>query len=427
MVSERPSGTGTGFEAAFPDPDRHPRDPLFARDPDAPVDARVADGTGKTVGGSARSGGGTSPDLAFTAPTGKRHRVPARFGPDRDRVVRPPRLARDVRLGGTWRGLQVRLAAADAADSEQYQIMETEVGTALALHRAFSGSRYQGLFPVPVGYDMDAAEPFLVYAFPRGRPATALVHGISTTEQRIIERDLVLAIRLMESLGLVHRGIVPAAVWWDGERTQLWDLGSVARIGRPRSPWGLPPYASPEQCLGVGRADARDALWSTAQLMYQLVSGRPGRPDGPPQDLEAHRSLAQTLAGAFAARAEERPTPGHLLGLLMPDSDPYAMVAARPDPLEPHRREFDAALARKRALAGLGRVADSSAGDVRPPRPRPSSPPPPPGPPFGAGGQDRGGQDRGRRRPWLGDRPGDGPGYRPGPADQDPSGRGRRR
>ncbi|MFD8999594.1 hypothetical protein ACFV0T_01185 [Streptomyces sp. NPDC059582] len=337
------------------------------------------------------------PDLSFTTPDGVRCDVPARFGPDLRRVVRTPLLARELLLGDAWKGVQVRLSTADASDAHEYHALETEVGAALMIHRAFSGSPYQGLFPVPVGYDMDAPEPFLIYSAPRGESATSLAHGISTTDQRIIERDLVLAVRLLESLGLVHRGIVPAAVRWDGERAQLWDLGATARIGTPRTPWGTPPYAPPEQRAGVGEVDARDALWSTAQLMYQLVAGRQGRPDGPPADLDTYRSLAQTLGAAFAPRAEDRPTPTRLLGLLMPDPDPAAMVVARPDPLEPHRREFDAVLARKRTAAGIGgadardgrdAAAPDRDGPLRDGRPHTTA-----GTPA---------DDRGRRRGWLG-------------------------
>ncbi|MEU2283397.1 hypothetical protein ABZ614_15975 [Streptomyces sp. NPDC013178] len=340
------------------------------------------------------------PDLSFTTPGGRRHRVPTRFGPDLKRVVRPPLLAREVVLGDAWKGVQVRLSAVGASDQQEYLALETEVGAALEIHRAFGGGPYQGLFPVPVGYDMDAAEPFLIYSEPRGEPATGLAHGISTSDQRIIERDLVLAVRLMESLGLVHRGIVPAAVRWDGERAQLWDLGAVARIGTPRTPWGTPPYAPPEQRAGVGEVDPRDALWSTAQLMYQLVAGRQGRPDGPPEDLNAYRSLVQTLGGAFAPRAENRPTPAHLLGLIMPDSDPAAMVTARPDPLEPHRREFDAALARKRAAAGgdgFGVPGHLDDADAKAADPDGASP-------AGRSRRSRGaaGEERAGRRGWLG-------------------------
>ncbi|MGX1542036.1 hypothetical protein [Streptomyces adustus] len=358
------------------------------------------------------------PDLSFTTPGGLRHRAPARFGPELGRVVRPPLLARELMLGGAWKGVQVRLSSADVRDPHEFQALEAEVGAALTVHRAFLGSPFQGLFPVPVGYDMDAAEPFLIYATPRGESATGLVHGISTTDQRIIERDLVLAVRLLEGLGLVHRGIVPAAVRWDGERAQLWDLGATARIGAPRTPWGTAPYASPEQRSGVGEVDARDALWSTAQLMYQLVAGRQGRPDGPPADLDAYRSLAQSLGDAFAPRAEDRPTPARLLGLLAPDPDPATVLMAGPDPLEPYRREFEAVLDRKRAAAGIdghaGRAEHDGIGGIggtggsggqgvprgpgagaaegygAPPDDRPRENLHPPG------------QDRGRLRGWLG-------------------------
>ncbi|MFE0517059.1 hypothetical protein [Streptomyces sp. NPDC058964] len=341
------------------------------------------------------------PDLGFTTPGGRRHRVPTRFGPELGRVVRPPLLAREVLLGDAWKGVQVRLSAADASDNQAYRTLETEVGAALTVHRAFGGGPYQGLFPLPVGYDMDASEPFLIYAEPRGKPATGLAHGISTTDQRIIERDLVLSVRLLESLDLVHRGIVPAAVRWDGERVQLWGLGAMGRVGTPRTPWGAPPYAPPEQRAGVGEVDARDALWSTAQLMYQLVAGRQGHPDGPPGDLDAYRSLAQTLGGAFAPKAENRPSPVHLLGLLMPDPDPAAMVAARPDPLEPHRRQFDAALARKRAVAGTdGFGGPSGANGWDGTSAAPDGAPPPTERPRGGPGTPDG--ERARKRGWLG-------------------------
>ncbi|MEU9731302.1 hypothetical protein [Streptomyces sp. NPDC048002] len=291
--------------------------------------------------------------LTFISPQGTRQTVLSRVGPERRRTTPPPLVAHDVLLGGSVRAVRLSCAV-DSGDDEGTRKLEAEIRAALGLHRAFHGSPYQSLFPSLVGYDMDGEEPFVLYQAPRGDAAAQLGHGITTTEQRTIERDLVLAVRLLEGLGLVHRGLVPAAVRWDGKRAQIWDLGAVARIGSRRVPAGVPPYAAPEQRHGVGRADPRDALWSVAQIVYQLATGQQGDPEGPPRDLSAYRSLERPLGAAFAPLAEDRPAPAEVLALLMPGPDPAALVEARPDPLEPHRQDYDRVMERKRRDAGLG-------------------------------------------------------------------------
>ncbi|GHC48943.1 hypothetical protein [Streptomyces cinnamoneus] len=324
-------------------------------------------------------------ELAFVSPQGTVRRLLVGLGPDRPRLVRPPAVARPVRLDGDRRGLQVRLPAAEAGNRLVHGLLEAETSAALALHRAYGGTRFRGLFPVPLGHDMNAAEPFILYAAPRGRPLSALTQGVSTSDQRAIERDLVLAVGLMAAAGLVHRGIVPPAVRWDGRRLQLWDLGSVARTGQPRTPWGVAPYASPEQRAGVGAVDPRDALWSVGQLLHELVTGRPGNPDGPAPDLARHHTLAHTLAPVFAPRAADRPTAAELLGRLMPDAGAALLTTGVPDPLDPYRREFDEALRRKHASL------------PRPPRP-PGEPVPPPLPPYGPDGGPATGFEQAPRR-----------------------------
>jgi hypothetical protein len=339
MVNDHRTGThrppGTGPHVPPPDP--------------APGPFHGGPATGPARGGPTPEDLGESRMLSFVSPRGVLHRERAHFGPDRPRVVRPPAVARRVVLDG-WQGIQVRLPRDRVGDHVAYGLLEAEIAAALALHRAYSGTSFGRLFPSPVGYDMNAAAPFVLYATPRGRPLSALVrgHGVTTGHEQVIERDLVLAVCLMEAIGLVHRGIVPAAVHWDGQRAQLWDLGSVTRTGLPRVPFGPRPYAPPEERAGQGETDARDALWSVGQVMYHLVTGRPGSPDGPPPGLETHRLLAQTLAPVFAPLAADRPAPRRLLGLFMGETEnllPHDM----PDPLEPMRREFDEAMGRKRA------------------------------------------------------------------------------
>ncbi|MFD7369699.1 hypothetical protein ACFV4I_25885, partial [Nocardiopsis alba] len=48
----------------------------------------------------------------------------------------------------------------------------------------------------------------------------------------------------------------------------LWGLEGVARAGRPRTPWGRAPFASPEQHRGEGLVDSRDAVWSAAPSAF---------------------------------------------------------------------------------------------------------------------------------------------------------------
>ncbi|WP_416971244.1 hypothetical protein [Streptomyces sp. 4F14] len=284
--------------------------------------------------------------LSFLTPHGVRRTEAAAVGDRRRRTVPPPLSARDVTLADRR---VVRLTAADPEAGPPR--LEAEARAALAVHRAFGTTPYRSLFPALVGHDMDAEQPFLLYETPRGEPAARLSYGISTTEQRTVERDLVLAIRLLESVGLVHQGLVPAAVRWDGKHVQIWDLASAVPLGAPRRPTGTPPYAAPEQRRGTGRTDARDALWSAAQIVYQLAAGHPGDPDGPPADLASYRSLE--LGDAFAPSAETRPEPARILARLMPGPDPAALAEARPDPLEPHRQEYDRAMERKRRAAGV--------------------------------------------------------------------------
>ncbi|MFE6775647.1 hypothetical protein [Streptomyces sp. NPDC057702] len=287
--------------------------------------------------------------LAFTTPTGRRHTAPVRFGPESRRDPALPQRVRNGLLGDEGQQVvQVRLATPDAAHPAARALLDTETGTALRLHRLLADTDHAALFPRIVGYELDTTEPFLLYAAPRGTAALR-THVMSATDQRIFARDLVLALCLLDEQGLVPRGISPATVLWDGASVQLWGLEAVARAGQARTRWGRAPYCSPEQRRGEGLVDSRDAVWSAAQVLYQLVTGRPGPGDREPADLGEHRVLAETLRGAFAPRAADRPTPADLLDLLAPG------VASRLAPATPtdgegraHRAAFKRALRLKR-------------------------------------------------------------------------------
>ncbi|KAB2591008.1 hypothetical protein F5983_19350 [Streptomyces arboris] len=301
--------------------------------------------------GRAEPAGARSPYLAFTEPTGRRRTAPARFGkPSR----RDPALPQGVRNGllddQGQQCVQVFLPAADAANPAARALLDTEAGTALQLARALENTAYAHLFPTLIGYELDTPEPFLLYAAPRGIPV-GRTHGLSSTDQPVFARDLTLALCLLDGQGLVPRGVSPATVLWDGTSVQLWGLEGVARAGRPRTPWGRAPYCSPEQQRGEGLVDARDAVWSAAQVLYQLATGRPGPADRAPADLAQHRALAGTLPGAFAPTAGARPSPATLLELLAPGEAGRAALTAAADGARPHQEAYAQALHAKRRAA----------------------------------------------------------------------------
>lgn len=305
-----------------------------------------APGPGPQSGGPARA---EPVELSFLDPDGRRCHTWARFGSDAGPSARGLPRTRNALLNERVRCVQVRIAdpGAPGAAEAARAALDTEAAAALRLHHALGSPGAARPFPAVIGYELDVAEPFVLYRPPRGR-TTEKLHGLPSTHLRIIERDLVDAVGLLAELGLVHHGITPATVRWDGSEIQLWGLDAVTHTGRPRAPRGPAPYAPPEVRGGIGRSDPRDALWSAAQVMYRLVTGRAGDPDRAPADLADHRSLAHTMGPSFAPRASDRPAPAALLGLLAPDRAPAATRLAG-DGLTAHRAAFDRALALKRS------------------------------------------------------------------------------
>ncbi|GHH13079.1 hypothetical protein [Streptomyces lanatus] len=308
--------------------------------------------------------GGPGPDkLAFTVPSGRRRVTPVRFGREfrRDKLL--PQLLRKAVLDDEGQQcVQVRLGAKDAANPAARALLDTEAGTAVHLNQVLGDTEYAALFPRLIGYELDTAEPFLLYDPPRGT-AVSRIHVMGAADQEIFTRDLMQALCVLQGQGLVPRGISPGTVLWDGARVQLWGLESMTRIGRPRRPWGRSPYCPPEQRGGEGLTDPRDAVWSAAQVLYRLATGRPGPADRPPPDLGEHRKLDQTLRDAFAPEAAGRPTPAQVLDLVAPGAARRVRLAVPPDETRPHHEAFEEALRLKRQ-APAGTRAEQTDGGV---------------------------------------------------------------
>ena len=310
-------------------------------------------------------GGPPADKLEFTEPSGRRRVTPARFGPEfRPSPPLPQLVRRAVLVDRGQRCVQVRLSARGAEKPEARALLDTEAGTAFRLNQLLGDSPYAALFPRLIGHELDTAEPFLLYDPPRGTPV-ARIHVMSATDQEVFTRDLMLALCLLEGQGLVPRGVSPATVFWDGAKVQLWGLESVIRTGRQRRPWGRAPFCSPEQSRGEAVADSRDAVWSAAQVLYQLVTGRPGPADRAPRDLGEHRKLDQTLRHAFAPRAADRPMPAQVLDLVAPGAARRVRMAVPPDETGPHHEAFEDALRHKRqAPAARPRAGGSGSEQV---------------------------------------------------------------
>ncbi|MFJ7075998.1 hypothetical protein [Streptomyces sp. NPDC098781] len=311
--------------------------------------------------------GGPPPDkLAFTTLSGRRRVTPVRVGKEfrRDRVL-PQLLRRAVLDDEGQQCVQVRLNAKDAANPAARALLDTEAGTAVQLAQVLGDTEYAALFPRLIGHELDTAEPFLLYDPPRGTPV-ARIHVMGAADQEIFTRDLMLALCLLEGQGLVPRGIAPGTVLWDGAKVQLWGLESVTRIGRPRRPWGRSPFCPPEQRAGQGLAEPRDAVWSVAQVLYRLATGRSGPADRPPADLGEHRKLDQTLRDAFAPGAAGRPTPAQVLDLVAPGAAHRVRVAVPPDETRPHHEAFEEALRLKRQAPAAPPREETGAGVLCP-------------------------------------------------------------
>ncbi|MFD0371710.1 hypothetical protein [Streptomyces sp. NPDC127114] len=304
----------------------------------------------------AREPEGAHEELEFLTPQEEPVRFAVRYGEDARPAGRPQLRTRQVTLGAGWPVTQFRLPLSAQADPHAYTRLEREVSAAVAVERRYGGEKFAELFTRVVGFDLDCAEPFVLYRRAAGAPLTDCLPRLGGDEQQRIVGQLALAVRLLDEVGLVHRALAPDTVRWDGSHVRLSEPYAALRAGEAREPFGTAPWASPEQRAGRGTADTRDDLWSLARIAYLLLSGHPGPPgradraDGPPEDLGQYRRLAALAqSGLFAATAAARPAPAELLRLLrLPD--PLAHAVGTADPLAAGRARYDAELARRAAV-----------------------------------------------------------------------------
>ncbi|MBQ0983593.1 hypothetical protein KBZ10_03410 [Streptomyces sp. F63] len=349
---------------------------------------------GTESGARSRAAAGESTELHFLTPGGDTYRTTARLHADLRIPRREPLTARMVTLGDGRRLLQYRLPLSAQGDNAAYGALERQVGAGVALERRYGSEGFGEVFTRLAGFDLDAAEPHVLYRAPDGEPVAGRQGTLTVAEQQQLLAQLVLAVRLLEGAGLVHREITPETVRWDGSHVRLAEPYAAQRIGEPREPFGEAPWAAPEQRDGTGTADTRDDLWAVGRLVYFLLSGRPGPAGAAPRDLREFRRLAAPAdSGLFDPRAADRPAPSELMRLLQVP-DPLAAPAPA-DPLDAGRAEFDAQRAKKREALGTGEPPQEECYEYPVPRrswrfwlprgsraavPGPADPPPPPPP-----------------------------------------------
>lgn len=287
-------------------------------------------------------------ELEFTTPDGAVRAFPAKYDPDESAPTGAsgPTADRVVILGEGWAVHQRRLRAG-AATAAARDMLDAEICAGVLLYQRFGGERYPDVLPRLVGYDAEDEEPFVLYEPVPGRPAADVAGALGISQLNEFSQSLFRALRLLSAVGLVHRGITPQSVLWDGSAARLANLATVGFVGQARRRLGTEPWAPPEQTQGKGTVHPGDDVWSVAKLIVHMNVG-PGRPLL--GKASAHRipldpPLQRLLDGAFQERAADRPDSVTLLNRAR-GADPLREVDLAPDPLEEARRVVDELLER---------------------------------------------------------------------------------
>lgn len=189
----------------------------------------------------------------------------------------------DTRLG---RKVAIKLLRSDLArDPQFHERIRREAQSAARLnHPGIVGVYDSGeeTFSEPGGGNVQV--PFIVMEYVEGQTLREVLqkHGPLTTQESLDVIAGVLApLDYSHRKGIVHRDIKPANVMLTPEGDiKVMDFG-IARaledtgsLTQTQSVVGTAQYLSPEQAKGEV-VDARSDLYSTACLMYELLTGRP--------------------------------------------------------------------------------------------------------------------------------------------------------
>jgi hypothetical protein len=205
-------------------------------------------------------------------------------------------------------------------DRHAEQLLDNEIRSLIRLAASYpSGPDF---FPVPVGYNVDTDDPFLLVAEYGGSQAQDVVGTLLHEERTRFAVSLLRAIALTCSAGLVHGNIDQTVLRIDGGvRIATWERAMLA--GETRR--------------GGAPAHPGDDIRAAAHVLYQVYCGTPLRSAA---DLDSLPALRGALQGTMDAAADGRPTAVEVLARLgfdPPEQTPEPLEAD----LEPGRQRFD--------------------------------------------------------------------------------------
>jgi serine/threonine protein kinase len=171
------------------------------------------------------------------------------------------------------------------------------LGRPLREARAAAALRHPGIVTVHDIVEHDG-RPWIVMELINGRSLAQLLHDDGPLpEQRAADLGLQVlrALDMAHSKGIVHRDVKPANILLDGNRAVLTDFGIAAMadatvLTGTHQLIGSPEYIAPERISGSPTGPAAD-LWALGVTLYYAVSGR-----SPFQRSDTRECLAAVLA-----------------------------------------------------------------------------------------------------------------------------------
>jgi serine/threonine-protein kinase len=229
---------------------------------------------------------------------------------------------RDARLGRT---VAVKVLKSDLARDPAFQSrFKREAQSAASLNHPASVAGYDtGDEQIPSVGGGTTHLPYIVMEYLQGRTLKEVLteHGrLSVDDSLRVTAGVLDALQYSHRNGIVHRDIKPANVMvTDAGEIKVMDFGIAraitdtgATMTGTNAVLGTAQYLSPEQAKGE-TVDNRSDLYSTACLLYELLTGRP------PFVGDSPVSLAYQHVG------EQPQPPGTLVPGLPPDLDRVVM------------------------------------------------------------------------------------------------------
>ncbi|KUG57648.1 serine/threonine protein kinase [Kocuria rosea subsp. polaris] len=189
-------------------------------------------------------------------------------------------LGRDRRLG---RRVAIKVLRPELArDGTFHERFKREAQSVAALNHHSIVSVYD-TGEILAETDEGVDRPFIVMEYVPGRTLRELIHDNAVTPREAVDITLGIlgALEYSHRAGIVHRDIKPANVIVTPERqVKVMDFG-IARAVEDTSPaltqaqavLGTAQYLSPEQARGES-VDARSDLYSTACVLFEMLTGR---------------------------------------------------------------------------------------------------------------------------------------------------------